>query len=128
MARTYLCLPSYSITHSTSRATSCAMELVVVTDRSYLYFRADKTTAGTMRSAELRPKLPGCPLSTLSSQKHSQQPTNKEKDTRASSGLSIKQLISAPVALDFDDFGDDNFEDQEVVNAGRLSLFYCSRY
>lgn len=102
------------------------MGLVGVIERSHLHFRAYQTTAGTTRSAELRPELPAFLFPPPSSQKQAQQLTRMERDTRRSGNISEQQGAStfhtSPETLEDDEFGDDDFKDQEVMKAGKISF------
>ena len=107
---------------------SCAMGLVGITDRSNFQSHAYQTTAGTMRSAELKPELPAYLFPQPSSQRQSQQLKCKERVTGLKGDISKQQgAITShtnPETLKDDEFGDDDFEDQEVINAGKNSFFY----
>lgn len=106
------------------------MGLVGVIERSHLHFRAYHTTAGTTRSAELRPELPAFLFPPPSSQKQAQQFTRMERDTRRNGNISEQQGAStfhtSPETLD-DEFGDDDFKDQEVMKAGKISFSTVTR-
>ena len=127
MVRTYSYLPNYSVPHNTSHALSCAMELVDITDSSYFRISAYQITAGTTRSAELRPELSAYSLNSSSSQKHAQQHTNKKKDLRSLEDSSTKINGTNPETVEIDEFGDDDFKDLEVINAG-TSIFLYGQY
>ena len=71
-----------------------------------------------MRSAELRPELPACLLDSSSSEKQAQQLTNKKKDARPPEYSSTNIIITNPETVEIDEFGDDDFKDLEVINAG----------
>lgn len=107
---------------------SCATELVGVTDRSRNHYCAHQTTAGTTRSAELRPELPAHSFPPPSSQKQAQQHIYKKRDTRSFEDISDQQGAStfhtSPETLEDDEFGADDFKDQEVMNAGMNSPFH----
>ena len=77
-----------------------------------------------MRSAELRPELPACLLDSSSSQKQAQQPTNKKRDARPLEHSSTNIIITNPETVEIDEFGDDDFEDLEVINAGINTFLY----
>ena len=126
MAKTYSCLLNYSTVHSTSRAMSCAMGLVGITNRSHFEFRAYQNTAGTTRSAELRPDLPVYSFPAPSSQKIAQQLTYKARDTGANRTVATSSFHTSPEPLEDDEFGDDDFEDQEVMAARKIG--FCYRY
>lgn len=109
---------------------SCAMGLVGVTDRSHFQFCAYQTTAGTIRSAELKPELPAYLFPPPSSQKRAQQNTQKQREIGSNGDISEQQGESTPHTslrtLEDDEFGDDHFRDQEVMNAGKISFaFIC---
>lgn len=97
------------------------MGLVDATDRSHFQFCANQTTAGTTRSAELKPELPAYLFPPPSSQKQAQQITQKERDIGSNGAISEQQGAStfhtSPETLEDDEFGDDDFQDQEVINA-----------
>ena len=76
-----------------------------------------------MRSAELRPELSACLLDSSSSHKQDQQPTNKKKDARPPEH-SFTNIIKNPETVEIDEFGDDDFEDLEVMNAGKSTFLY----
>lgn len=98
------------------------MGLVGITDRSNFQLRAYQTTAGTTRSAELRPELPVYLFPQQSSQRQAQQLAYKESNTRPNADISEQQGAStfhtSPETLEDDEFGGDDFKDQEVMNAG----------
>lgn len=100
---------------------------VSLTDSNF-QFRAYQTTAGTMRSAELRPQLPVYIFPPPSSQKQAQQSTYKKRDTRPDGSISDQQGASAfhtrLEILEDDEFGDDDFKDQEIMNAGKIGFLY----
>lgn len=77
--------------------------------------------AGTTRSAELRPELPAHSFPPPSSQKQAQQHIYKKRDTRSFEDISDQQGAStfhtSPETLEDDEFGADDFKDQEVMNA-----------
>ena len=118
MVRIYSYLPRYSVTHNTSHASSCATELVDITDGFYFQISAYQITAGTLRSAELRPELSACLLDSSSSQKQVQHHTNKRKDARLPEKSSTNIIITNPETVDIDEFGDDDLKDLEIINAG----------
>lgn len=105
---------------------SCAMGLVGVTNRSYFEFRAYQITAGTTRSAEIKPDLPVYSFPAPPSQKTAQQLTYKARDTGANGAVSTSSFHTSPETLEDDEFGDDDFKDQEVMAAGKISV--CYRY
>lgn len=104
------------------------MGLVDATDRSHFQFCANQTTAGTTRSAELKPELPAYLFPPPSSQKQAQQITQKERDIGSNGAISEQQGAStfhtSPETLEDDEFGDDDFQDQEVINAGKMSFVF----
>ena len=108
---------------------SCAMGLVGVTDTSHTRFYAYETTAGTTRSAELRPELPAYMFPPPSPQNQAQQLSQKERNTRRNAGIFEQQRASTfrtdSETLEYDEFGDNDFEDQELMIAGKVSLLYC---
>lgn len=79
-----------------------------------------------MRSAELRPELPAYLFPPPSSQKHAPQLTREEIDTEPNGDISEQQgastLLTSSEALEDDEFGDDDFKDQEIMNAGKPLL------
>ena len=77
-----------------------------------------------MRSAELRPELSAFLLDSSLSQKQGQQPTNKKKDARPPEQSSTNIIITDPEIVEIDEFGDDGFEDLEVINAGINTFLY----
>ena len=95
------------------------MELVGVTNRINFQFGAYQTAAGTTRSAELRSELPAYLLLPPPSQISAQHLTYKNKDTRSIGNNPTRTHIH-PEALDDDEFGDDYFNDLEVINAGKV--------
>ena len=107
---------------------SCAMGSVGITNRSHFQFRAYQITAGTKRSAELKPELPAYFFPPPLSQKQAQQITHKQREMRSNGDVSGKQGASTPhtrlETLDDDEFGDNDFKDQEVMNAGKISFVF----
>ena len=103
---------------------SCAMGLVGITDRSNFQLYAYQTTAGTTRSAELKPELPAYLFPRPSFQRQAQQLEYKKLFTGPKGDISERQQKGAttshisPETLEHDEFGDNDFEDQEVINAG----------
>lgn len=108
------------------RAMSCAMGLVGATDISHLQCCAYQNIAGTTRSAELKPELPAYPLPPQSSQKKNQHLTYKKRDSLPDGGISTTTFHKSPETLEDDEFGDDDFKDQEVINAGKFNSLYRS--
>lgn len=110
---------------------SCATGLVGVTDRLHNQLRAHQTTAGTMRSAELRPELPAHLFPPPSSQKQDQQPRYKKADSRSIVDIPEEQgastLHTSPETLEDDEFGADYFKDQEVMNSGKTACSTSNR-
>ena len=102
------------------------MELVSATDRFQFQIRAHQITAGTMRSAELRPELPVCSLDQSSLQKQAQQLTCKEGDAGPLGNISTNTITTNPETSEDDEFGDDDFKDLEVMNAGKNGFYYRS--
>ena len=102
---------------------SCAMGLVGVSG-SPCQHCAHQTTAGTMRSAELKPELPAYLFPPPSLRKHAPQLTHEEIDTERSGDISGQQEAStshtSAETLEDDEFGDDDFKDQEVMKAGKV--------
>ena len=85
-----------------------------------------------MRSAECRPQLPAYIFPPPSSQKQAQQPTHNKKVNKPHGNTSEDQGAStfntSPETLEDDEFGDDDFRDQEVIDAGKMSFLhgcYC---
>ena len=101
------------------------MELVGATDRFQFQIRAHQITAGTMRSAELRPELPVCSLDP-SLQKQAQQLKCKEGDAGPLGNISTNTIITNLETLEDDEFGDDDFKDLEVINAGKNGFYHRS--
>ena len=95
------------------------MELVGVTDRMNFQIGAKYTAAGTTRSAELRSELPTYSLLPPPSQIQVQEFTYKNRDMRSIGNNSTRMHIN-PEALADDEFGDDYFNDLEVMNAGKF--------
>lgn len=93
--------------------------------RSHCQYCAYQTTAGTMRSAELKPELPAYLFPPPSSQKHAPQLTREEVTTVPDGDISEQQgaspFLRSSKTLEEDEFGDDDFKDQEVMNAGKTS-------
>lgn len=85
---------------------------------------AYQTTAGTTRSAELKHELPAYLFPPPSPQKQAQGLTYPKKDTRPGGNISTSTFHTSPETLEDDEFGDDDFKDQEVMNAGKISFFY----
>ena len=77
-----------------------------------------------MRSAELRPELPACLLDSSSSENQAQQLTNKKKDVRPPEHSSTNIIITNPETVEIDEFGDDDFKDLDVINAGINTFLY----
>ena len=63
-------------------------------------------------------------LDSSSSQKQAQQPTNKKKDARPHGHSSTNIIITNPETVEIDEFGDDDFKDLEVINAGTNTFLY----
>ena len=103
------------------------MESVGITGRFYFQPSAYHMTAGTLRSAELRPELPACVLDPSSSQKVAKQPTNKKKETRPPESIPTDIYITNPESVVNDEFGDDDFKDLEVINAS-ITTFLDPHY
>ena len=105
------------------------MGLVGAVEREHFLFGAYQSTAGTTRSAELRPELPANIFPSPSSQKPAQQVTYKKRDTVPDGDVSNQQKeITSHASLETledDEFGDDNFKDQEVMDAGKIDFSYC---
>lgn len=106
------------------------MGLVGIIDRSNFQLHAYQTTAGTTRSAELKPELPAYLFPQPSFQRPAQQLEYKKRVTGPKGDISEQQQQGAipshtsPETLEDDEFGDDDFGDQEVINAGKNSFFY----
>ena len=81
-----------------------------------------------MRSAECRPQLPAYIFPTPSSQKQAQQATHNKRDKKPRGDTSKEQGASAfntsPETLEDDEFGDDDFKDLEVIDAGIMNFLY----
>lgn len=77
-----------------------------------------------MRSAELKPELPAYLFPPQSCQKHAPQLTREKIDIERNGDISEQQGASAShtsaETLEDDEFGDDDFKDQEVINAGKI--------
>ena len=85
-----------------------------------------------MRSAECRPQLPAYIFPPPSSQKQAQQPIHNKRDNKphgnTSEGQGASAFNTSPETLEDDEFGDDDFKDQEVIDAGKMSFLhscYC---
>ena len=77
-----------------------------------------------MRSAELRPELPACSSDPLSFQQQTQRTAKKEIDARPPGHILKNTVTTNPETLEDDEFGDDDFKDQEVINAGTTTFLY----
>ena len=74
------------------------------------------------------PQLPAYFFPPPPSQKQAQQLTYKKQDIRPPGDISEQRGEStphtSPETLEDDEFGDDDFKDQEVMNAGEISFLY----
>lgn len=79
--------------------------------------------AGTLRSAELKPDLPAFMFP--AQRKDAQQPTIPRSNGRVHDHRLVEQKGSAahtsPLTLDGDEFGDDDLDDQDLMNVGELA-------
>lgn len=92
--------------------------------RSHCQHCAYQTTAGTMRSAELKPELPAYLFPPPLSHQHAPQLTREEIHTERNEYISEQQGAGTPhtsaETLEDDEFGDDDFKDQDVMNASKI--------